>query len=205
MPDQIGYFASLKNAAGKVFTYLASITLTGTDGKTLTVPASLTLPDILAAGALPYGSAAGVLSSLVAGAANLKLSMNAAGTAPEWATGIKVGTFTRDTAAANGNVSITGTGFKPSLVVFLAVVSGTSEVSIGRDDGATANCLINNHIVAAGAWIPSGGGASIYFKQAAAEYALAYISSMDADGFTLAWTKTAGKTGTGTIYYIAFR
>lgn len=37
MPVQTGYFDTLKSAAGKVFTYLASITLTGTDGKTLTV------------------------------------------------------------------------------------------------------------------------------------------------------------------------
>jgi hypothetical protein len=37
MPAQIGLFDSLKSTAGKVFSYLASITLTGTDGKTLTV------------------------------------------------------------------------------------------------------------------------------------------------------------------------
>lgn len=34
MPSQIGYADTLKSVAGKVFTYLASITLTGTDGKT---------------------------------------------------------------------------------------------------------------------------------------------------------------------------
>lgn len=39
MPAQIGYFDTLKSVAGKVFTYLASITLTGTDGRTLTVEA----------------------------------------------------------------------------------------------------------------------------------------------------------------------
>jgi len=37
MPAQIGYFDTLKSVAGKVLAYLASITLTGTDGKTLTV------------------------------------------------------------------------------------------------------------------------------------------------------------------------
>ena len=37
MTAQQGYFDTLKSVAGKVFTYLASITLTGTDGKTLTV------------------------------------------------------------------------------------------------------------------------------------------------------------------------
>lgn len=37
MPDQAGYYASLRNAAGKVFTYLHTISLDGTDGKTLTI------------------------------------------------------------------------------------------------------------------------------------------------------------------------
>jgi len=36
MAAQIGYYDTLKSVAGKVFTYLASITLTGTDGKTIT-------------------------------------------------------------------------------------------------------------------------------------------------------------------------
>ncbi len=37
MASQIGYYDTLKSVAGKVFTYLASIIITGTDGKTLTV------------------------------------------------------------------------------------------------------------------------------------------------------------------------
>lgn len=48
MAAQIGYFDTLKNAAGKVFTYLSSITLTGTDGKTLTVTQDTTLDEAVA-------------------------------------------------------------------------------------------------------------------------------------------------------------
>ena len=48
MPDQIGHFASLKSAAGKVFAYLASITLTGTDGKTITVTQDTSLDEAVA-------------------------------------------------------------------------------------------------------------------------------------------------------------
>jgi len=43
MAAQQGYFDTLKSVAGKVFTYLASIKLTGTDGKTLTVSDNTTL------------------------------------------------------------------------------------------------------------------------------------------------------------------
>ena len=37
MAAQIGYYDILKSVAGKVFTFLSTITLTGVDGKTLTV------------------------------------------------------------------------------------------------------------------------------------------------------------------------
>jgi len=43
MAAQIGYYDSLKSVAGKVFAYLASITITGTDGKTLTVSDDVSL------------------------------------------------------------------------------------------------------------------------------------------------------------------
>ena len=48
MPAQIGYFDTLKSVAGKVFTYLASITLTGTDGKTITCTQDTTLDEAVA-------------------------------------------------------------------------------------------------------------------------------------------------------------
>jgi len=48
MPAQTGYFDTLKSVAGKVFTYLASITLTGTDGKTITVTQNTSLDEAVA-------------------------------------------------------------------------------------------------------------------------------------------------------------
>lgn len=48
MPSQIGYFDSLKSAAGKVFSYLASISLTGTDGKTITCTQDTSLDEAVA-------------------------------------------------------------------------------------------------------------------------------------------------------------
>ena len=48
MPSQIGYFDTLKSVAGKVFAYLASITLTGTDGKTITVTQDTSLDEAVA-------------------------------------------------------------------------------------------------------------------------------------------------------------
>ncbi len=48
MPSMIGGFDTLKSAAGKIFSYLASITLTGTDGKTITVTQDTSLDEAVA-------------------------------------------------------------------------------------------------------------------------------------------------------------
>jgi len=48
MPAQTGYFDTLKSVAGKVFTYLASITLTGIDGKTITCSQNTDLDEAVA-------------------------------------------------------------------------------------------------------------------------------------------------------------
>ena len=152
-----------------------------------------TLSDIVKA-------AAGVLSATTLGAANLKFFMNAAGTAPEWAAGFKLKQFTYDTATASGTQAITGIGFKPSLVFFLVVVNGTLEVSIGFDD--LINFLSINYWVTG--W-QSHPAYSIVLYQTTEIYVLGLLSSFDADGFTINWTKTGAKTQTANIFAACFR
>ena len=53
MPAQTGYYDTLKSVAGKVFSYLASITLTGVDGKTLTVNNNATIDQSVAIASSP--------------------------------------------------------------------------------------------------------------------------------------------------------
>lgn len=48
MAAQIGYFDTLKSVVGKVFAYLASITITGTDGKTITCTQDTSLDESVA-------------------------------------------------------------------------------------------------------------------------------------------------------------
>jgi len=78
MSSQIGYFDSLKSVAGKVFSYLSTITLTGTDGKTLTVEENSLVNQDLTSDASPafvncFLSGAGRASG-VAGKVALSLS-----------------------------------------------------------------------------------------------------------------------------------
>lgn len=133
------------------------------------------------------------------GAANLKLFVNAAGTLAEWAAGVKVGTFTRDLTAGDGDVAYTGVGFKPFLVVFIASLS-TGMGSVGVSDGTTHGSIY----IYVGGTIPDTTALAAG-NAAATAYQTAIVKTRDADGFTLTYTKTGLPTGTATIRYIAFR
>ena len=149
-------------------------------------------------------AAAGLLSATALGSANQKFFINAAGAAPEWAIGIKVGTFTRDTALATGTQDVAGVGFKPSHIIFLASVNITSEVSIGFDDGVVHYSLVNFHGETANTWIKSLVD-SIRLDQTATIKYYGAVTTLGADGFTITWTKEGAKTGGAVIHYMAFR
>jgi hypothetical protein len=110
---------------------------------------------------------------------------------------VKIGTFL---ANAGGSQSITGVGFKPNVLIFFAtdgVGIGTA-TSFGFDDG-TSHCVT---------YYKGGLGAgfyrsteSIYIFVDASNIIKGYVSSMDADGFTLTWTLTGGATAR--VVYLA--
>ena len=145
------------------------------------------------------------IKALTLGAANLKLFMNAAGTANEYANGMKIGTFTIDTATASGTQAVSGIGFKPSHVDFFVSVSNTSEFSIGYDDGTNYYVGYNRYAVGAGTWSRSATDGSIFLLQSSGVSYVGRITTLGADGFTITWTKGGAKTGTAYIYYRAFR
>ena len=115
-----------------------------------------------------------------------------------------VGSFTRDQSTASGNQAITGVGFSPKGVIFLAGETGTSKVSIGIDSQASRGAVFQN--------IPGGADFfntdtvnSIYLTNAAGVSYSGKVTSLDSDGFTVAWTKSGAASGTATINYLAFR
>ncbi len=151
-----------------------------------------------------YYRALGVLARLAKGTANLKLFMNAGAIAPEWAVGMKIGTFTKDTADATGTQEISGVGFKPSFVIFFAVTNVAAEASFGFDDGSNAYSIDDWHNRTADTWSYSVVN-SIQLNQAAGIIYSGVISVLGADGFTITWTKAGAKTGSAYIHYMAFR
>lgn len=114
----------------------------------------------------------------------------------------KIITATRVLSAANGNVSYTGVGFKPTVVEFIAGISGSTvghRTPYGFDDGThhfsttellgATNSQTFQNIVSLLIGDDAAGG----------NFASAAIASMDVDGFTLTWTKNGTPTATATF------
>lgn len=118
------------------------------------------------------------------------------------------GSFTRDTSLASGTQAITGLGFKPALVNFgSAEYAGNGLIAIGSDDGITPT-LNYLYSTGAAATITTYSVSAMVTGISACGASNSYcgkILSMDADGFTITWTKTGAPAGTDTITYTAYR
>ena len=141
--------------------------------------------------------------TLALGAANLKWFMNAAGTAPEWASGISIKQFTYDCNTAAGNVAYTGIGFQPVAIIMLYMLDGTYNWGVGYIvsalgqgsvtlAGATQECLNSNSKI-------------IYAQQSSSLITYGDLNALNADGFQIGWTKTGSPTQTLNCHAICFR
>lgn len=146
-----------------------------------------------------YYRAASVLARLAKGAANLKLFMNAAGTAPEWANGFFFLSSTRAMDTATGDVSYTGTGFKPSAI--FAIASLQSSFSFGFAAGTEKGAV----------YAYPGVGYPVtydlcYLHESGGKTQSAIVKSYDADGFTLTWTRTGATAARITnVFFLLMR
>lgn len=119
------------------------------------------------------------------------------------AIGFKVGSFTRDVSTASGSQAVTGVGFKPRAVIFLASLpSVTGGMSVGVDDDTTAGA---NRATTTAGQFDTATSFSIHIAHSGGNLYQGVISSLDSDGFTISWTKTGTPTGTATINYLALR
>lgn len=152
-------------------------------------------------------SGASVTGFLPSGASGAVLVSRGNETVPVYAAvpRVKVGTITRDLTAVSGNVATTGVGFKPSLVFFFTNVSNNNRMSFGADAGSSSGMTIYDNLGNTDNTYDNSvsGGASILAMTSTGTRQFANINSLDADGFTLAWTKDGSPTGTLTIIYVA--
>jgi hypothetical protein len=112
----------------------------------------------------------------------------------------KVVLFSRDTTVASGTQAITGVGFRPSSVIFLAHQDGVDEASWGVDDGVTPRSFGDN----VGTY-QSQGSFSLADIESGANVYVGRVTSFDVDGFTVTWTKQNTPTGTFTCNALCFK
>ena len=117
----------------------------------------------------------------------------------------KIGTFTRDTATASGTQAVTGVGFQPTQIEFFMGGASTKEMSVGFDNGTNRYCVAADDGASADTWVTSENNSIASFITRPTTQYVGYVSSLDADGFTLTWTKTGSPTGTITIQYRAYK
>ena len=113
---------------------------------------------------------------------------------------VKTGSVTYDTATATGTQAITGVGFTPKLISLWAVTDSVDEYSDGFSDGTTNIVSYGISGGIAGAW-RSSSAYIIFLYEGSTVRTTSTLQSFDADGFTLAHTKTGAKTGTATFNY----
>lgn len=116
----------------------------------------------------------------------------------------KIVNFTRDTSVASGTQAVTGVGFKPAAVIFIAGVSGGGiRASFGFDNLTAAQSIYS--LGSAGNFNPDSSNSIGLVSVLNTDYVLGKISSLDSDGFTVTWTKTGSPTGSCVVIALALR
>ena len=113
----------------------------------------------------------------------------------------KVITATRDMTAASGDVAYTGVGFTPSSILAHYTIEGSTYGGTGFSDSSRTS----SNLRADGSAVLAINADFVCSSSAAGGFQEAVIKSFDANGFTLAWTKTSSPTGTLKLSFLCFR
>ena len=108
-----------------------------------------------------------------------------------------------DISTASGEQVVTGAGFAPSSVIAYQTISNTAKWSIGMGTKSDSDyqCSVSNYLDSTTGVTDEAHIVSVYTSNSP-DRVQASISSWDADGITLSWTKTGTPTGTATINYM---
>ncbi|KKK73869.1 hypothetical protein LCGC14_2889490 [marine sediment metagenome] len=117
---------------------------------------------------------------------NVTLAKMAVGSIALSKTGIKIGNSTRSTA---GDQIITGVGFRPSVVIFLArnALATATDFSWGFDSGTVHMCTMQADDGDRNSYDYTK---SIYIRQSVGNTLEGEITAIGADGFTITWALT---------------
>lgn len=111
-----------------------------------------------------------------------------------------VGSTSRTINATSSNVSITGVGFQPKILVFFSCLDGKASWSNGIASSSSTQSIY----VLANSATTTGSQNAVDVGDDPSNKSAATVGSFDSDGFTLAWTKTGSPTGsTAIVRYLA--
>lgn len=112
----------------------------------------------------------------------------------------KIINFSRDVSLTGSSVSYTGVGFAPKFIVFNFIWTNNCW-GIGSDDGTTHQAKLMRGTSSVNYTYSTSVSIDIYNAAGTKEPQNAYVSTFDADGFTLLWVNPdVGETG---IAYIS--
>lgn len=122
----------------------------------------------------------------------------------------EVGQFTRDFTTATGTQAVTGVGFEPKAIYFMASIGlATGHTSWGFTSGtAAADNLVlwDDYGTTADTYSITGTARCILILETATKFQIGTLSSFGSDGFTISWIKTGTTSaGTVTVQYMAFK
>lgn len=143
-----------------------------------------------------------LLTRLAAGTKGQLLKTNGAGADPSWASPIKILEGSRDLTAASGAVAYTGLGFQPTGIIVLAGINGAVHQSWGFANSVITSGIV--HMVYDTTLLSAVANRLIHLQPSSGNNQIAVLTSYDADGFTLTWTKTGSPTGTGTLLFLCY-
>lgn len=120
------------------------------------------------------------------------------------ATAYKIGSFSRDVSLASGSQAVTGIGFMPKMVVLFGGINNSSATSWGASNVSSNLSIYNNGALTANTWGVIASFVGVIEQGGGNQY-LGVLASLDADGFTVSWTRNGAPTGTATWFYFALR
>lgn len=109
---------------------------------------------------------------------------------------------TRDLAASSGDVSYTGAGFKPTVIIAFGSMDNFFISSFGFSDSSLGKRAVWTQ-PASSTFL--GRENLVFFSTAVGSDQIAVVKSYDDDGFTLTWAKTGTPSGTSAIAFLCFR
>lgn len=114
-----------------------------------------------------------------------------------------IGYLTRNLTTASGTQAVTGVGFKPRVVLLLTGGHGGAGASFYALGMSNATNHYSASVLSGTAYAQNALATVV--GSDASNYQSATIASMDADGFTVSWSKIGSPTITAGITYMALK